>query len=166
MKDNIKIYLATKLQDISKKVRQNEEEYMNRYKEFCSNDDTTNRNAYNSGDRFDNNNKSQPNSFLEYDKNNDILKQRDAEINNLVKSIGELAQVFQDLSVLVHEQGTILDRIDVNIEASLENTKQANKHLIQTEKNIESSCARNSIIILIIIIFVQALLLLLKFANK
>jgi len=41
---------------------------------------------------------------------------RSKEIEQLTKSINDLAVLFKDLSVLVVEQGTVLDRIDYNIE--------------------------------------------------
>ena len=171
MKNNIKIYLASKLQDISKKVRINEEEYIIKFKEFCSNDF---KNFYSSGnDHLENSFKKQPKSFLDLDKSNEMLKQRDVEINNLVNSISNLTQIFQDLAALVQDQGiknvnkgTILDRIDYNIEVSLENTKKANICLRKTEKTLDKNCARNSIMILIIVIFIEAILLLLKIVNK
>jgi len=40
-----------------------------------------------------------------------------------------LASIFKELSVLVVEQGTILDRIDYNVEAAKEATIEANVHL-------------------------------------
>lgn len=44
------------------------------------------------------------------------IAQRDREIDQIAKSIAELAELFQDLSSLVIDQGTMLDRIDFNIE--------------------------------------------------
>jgi syntaxin 16 len=52
-------------------------------------------------------------------------KYKDEEITNLVKSINDLAGIFKDLSVLVVEQGTVLDRIDHNIECAKEDTTKA-----------------------------------------
>jgi syntaxin 16 len=54
---------------------------------------------------------------------------KDDEISNLVKSINDLASIFKDLSILVIEQGSILDRIDYNVESAKEDTIEANKHL-------------------------------------
>ncbi len=44
------------------------------------------------------------------------IQQRDREITQIAKSIAELAELFQDLSALVIEQGTMVDRIDWNVE--------------------------------------------------
>jgi len=41
---------------------------------------------------------------------------RDRELAEIAKSIGSLAELFKDLSVLVIDQGTLLDSVEYNIE--------------------------------------------------
>lgn len=43
--------------------------------------------------------------------------------------MNDLAVLFKELSTLVVEQGTIVDRIDYNIETALVSTKQGRKHV-------------------------------------
>ncbi|KAK5577918.1 hypothetical protein RB653_002866 [Dictyostelium firmibasis] len=40
---------------------------------------------------------------------------RDKEIRNIIRSINDLSQLFQDISLLVIQQGSLLDRIDYNL---------------------------------------------------
>lgn len=51
--------------------------------------------------------------------------------NSSAKSIEELAQIFKELAVLVIDQGTVLDRIDYNMEMAVERTKQG---MVELEK--------------------------------
>ncbi len=44
------------------------------------------------------------------------LQARDREISEIAKSIASLAELFKDLSVLVIDQGTLLDSVEYNIE--------------------------------------------------
>lgn len=57
--------------------------------------------------------------------------QREEELRNLLRSIEELNTIFKDISILVIEQGTILDRIDYNIEQAEHNVIKAEEHLIE-----------------------------------
>ena len=41
---------------------------------------------------------------------------RDRELAEIAKSIASLAELFKDLSVLVIDQGTLLDSVEYNIE--------------------------------------------------
>jgi syntaxin 16 len=64
-----------------------------------------------------------------------LLDEREKEINHIVKSIHDLNELFSDLATMVVDQGTVLDRIDCNIEkvshhvdAGLVELQKANKY--------------------------------------
>lgn len=168
----MKIYLVEKLKEITKELRLNEKQYVSKFKEYVADEDndytyntsnTSNVNFFNTDDR----NNNDQNSILEFDNDNNSnskigIKERREEINALVKSIDELSIIFKDLQLLVVQQGSILDRIDYNIEESLHNVQKGHKELIQADKNLKSNCARNGIFILIIVVFIEAVMLVFK----
>lgn len=91
-------------------------------------------------------------------------KYKNEEINTLVKSINDLAGIFNDISVLVVEQGTILDRIDHNIYEAKEHVVEANKHLTIVEEKEKSKkaqacikCQLTAIGVLTVVIFIKML---------
>jgi syntaxin 16 len=61
------------------------------------------------------------------------------------------------------EQGTILDRIDYNIDVASTNVSSGKKNIEKAEKYQKNNCFRNVIIILIICIFIEGLLIIFKF---
>jgi syntaxin 16 len=174
VRDNMKQNLVSKLTDFTRKLKMNEEEYMKKYRELVGDDlnyqskkiiilnlfkffldINTNQGSSKSG-RTDEN-------FLKFETSNDILVKRDNEINNLLNSINELSSIFKDFQTLVLEQGTILDRIDYNIETAFENTKKAHVDLEKANKNMEKNCARNSNLVLLVIIFIMSILIIFKY---
>ena len=93
----------------------------------------------------------------------DNLKSRDSDLNQLLDSMNNLASTFKDLKNLVVEQGTILDRIDYNIDTAADNTAKGKQHLINAENLQKNSCFRNVMLILVIVIFCESVLLIFKF---
>ncbi len=95
-----------------------------------------------------------------------IVDQRDAEILQIVKSIEELAQIFKELAVLVIDQGTILDRIDYNMENAVENVKQGIVHLEKAEENQKNAMSVKCIILLVLLIIIMIGILAWKHSGK
>jgi len=62
--------------------------------------------------------------------NDTAIAQREREINDIAKGIIELADIFKDLQTMVIDQGTMLDRIDYNVEKMAVDVKAADKELI------------------------------------
>ena len=88
--------------------------------------------------------------------------ERTQEILNIAKSVHELATLFQELSVLVVEQGSLLDRIDYNVEQTLDNLTKAKKHIDKAQVHQKRSSTALCIIVLIMLILVAGFILVLR----
>ena len=91
-----------------------------------------------------------------------LVNQRDGEITRIAKSIEELAQIFKELAVLVIDQGTILDRIDYNMEQVLEHTKEGIVQLEKAENYQKSALPMRCIIVLVVLVVIMLGVLVLK----
>ena len=157
IKQNMKQNIITKLNDFTKKFKLNQELYNNKFQDFVIDEEMANKSF-----SIRKNEEKNSNDFLSTQENNDQLRRRDEDLTNLLKSVNDLAQIFKDMQTLVMEQGTILDRIDYNIDIASSNISQGKKNIKKADKHMKNNCFRNVIIILIVIIFIEALLLVLK----
>ena len=157
IKQNMKQNLITKLNDFTKKFKLNQELYNNKFQDFVIDEEMANKSF-----SIRKNEEKNSNDFLSTQENNGQLQRRDEDLTNLLKSVNELAQIFKDMQTLVMEQGTILDRIDYNIDISYENSKQGLKYIKKAEEHQNESCFRNAILLLFIIIFVETILIIYK----
>lgn len=92
----------------------------------------------------------------------EAIESRDQEISKIAQSIEELGTIFKELAVLVIDQGTILDRIDYNMEAVVESTKTGVKQLEKAEKAQKNARPMKCIVSLVITIFILLVILVLK----
>eukprot|EP01083_Nonionella_stella_P094531 265249_1 len=87
---------------------------------------------------------------------------RTKEIINISKSVSELAQIFRDLSVLIVEQGSVLDRIDYNVEQTLDRFTSSKKHIDKAQEYQKKSSSSVVILFLLIVIAVCIVILVLQ----
>lgn len=71
----------------------------------------------------------QQTSMKRLNTNDSAIAQREREINDIAQGIIELADIFKELQGMVIDQGTMLDRVDYNIENMAVNVKAADKEL-------------------------------------
>lgn len=96
-------------------------------------------------------------------QNKSAIDKREKEINSIYQSMNTVAETFKQMQNMVIEQGTILDRIDYNIEETEHNVESGHTELTRAEKYQKKQGARKLIFILILII---AILLVFVFMKK
>lgn len=81
-----------------------------------------------------------------------MTQSRNEEVTKIVQSIYSLNELFKQFQGLVIEQGSLLDRIDANIENTAQAVSEGNKHLEEANRKQESSCFNKLRLILAILI--------------
>ena len=149
----MKLNLTSQLSEFTRHFKYNQEIYIKKYKELGAEEELEKINF----------NENQHDNYLLKTEKSNHLKRRDTELGNLLNSMNNLASTFSDLKNLVMEQGTILDRIDYNIEQASIYTSKGKKHLVNASELQKKSCFRKVMLFLIIFIFIESLLLMSKF---
>ncbi|KAG5751111.1 hypothetical protein H9Q69_005395 [Fusarium xylarioides] len=94
--------------------------------------------------------------------NDAAIAQREREIEDIAQGIIELSDLFRDLQNMVIDQGTMLDRIDYNVERMNTDVKAADKELVVASGYQRRTTKRKIILLLILIIFGMVILLVIK----
>lgn len=97
------------------------------------------------------------------EENTKMAEHREQEVTKIVKSIVDLNDIFKDLASMVQEQGTVLDRIDYNVEQTQTRVTEGYKQLQMAEmyqrKNRKMYCimvlAGVTLFMLILLIFTK-----------
>jgi syntaxin 16 len=161
--ENVKINmyqnLLNRLAETTRALQINEEMQLQKYQEFNGVEDSFfNLNNYDSIET------NQTQNFKSIDtKKLDVNKERNKEIDQIVKTVNELKEIFMDVSELVIAQGTILDRIDYNTYQTRHNIRRGNKEMEETHERLKSGCLRRINQILVLSIFIMAILIIFKF---
>ena len=151
--ENVKINmyqnLLNRLAETTRALQINEEMQLQKYQEL---------------NNYDSIETNQTQNFKSIDtKKLDVNKERNKEIDQIVKTVNELKEIFMDVSELVIAQGTILDRIDYNTYQTRHNIRRGNKEMEETHERLKSGCLRRINQILVLSIFIMAILIIFKF---
>ncbi|KAI0016714.1 t-SNARE [Xylariomycetidae sp. FL0641] len=94
--------------------------------------------------------------------NDAVILQREREIEDIAQGIIELADLFRDLQTMVIDQGTMLDRIDYNVERMAHDVKGAEVELVAAAGYQKKTTKRKLILLLVLLIAGAAIMLILK----
>ncbi|XP_059164464.1 LOW QUALITY PROTEIN: syntaxin-16-like [Physella acuta] len=95
--------------------------------------------------------------------NTEFVQQREKEVASIVRSITELNEIFKDLASMIVDQGTILDRIDYNIDNA---ATQTEKGLVQLQKAEKYQKKNRKMMFILILAAVIVILLIIFIAVK
>ncbi|XP_062145211.1 syntaxin-43-like isoform X3 [Alnus glutinosa] len=168
IRKNVQRSLATDLQNLSMDLRRKQSTYLKRLQQQKEGPDGVDLEMNLSGNK----------SRLEDDEFNDmsindyqmrklkkseqITGEREREIQQVVQSVNDLAQIMKDLSVLVIDQGTIVDRIDYNIQTVAVSVDEGLKQLQKAERTQKKGGMVMCATVLVIMCFFMLVLLILK----
>jgi syntaxin 16 len=94
--------------------------------------------------------------------NDAAIAQREREIEDIAQGIIELSDLFRDLQNMVIDQGTMLDRIDYNVERMATDVKEAHKELTVASGYQRKTTKRKIILLLFLLVVGLFILLLVK----
>jgi len=162
-RQNVQRGLATQLQHLSQQFRQQQKDYLSEIRGRQKGslwDDSPATGGGEAGKALDlgfNDMQLQEIESMEVN-----ASQRNEEICQIAASISDLHTVFKELAVLVIDQGSVLDRIDYNIEQVVHDAKKANTELQKAEEHSKSNRAMKCIYVLVVINLVLIVILIVK----
>jgi syntaxin 16 len=91
-----------------------------------------------------------------------VSAEREREIQQVLGSVNDLAQIMKDLSALVIDQGTIVDRIDYNVQNVSTSVEEGYKQLQKAERTQREGAMVKCATILLVLCLIMIVLLILK----
>lgn len=168
IRKNVQRSLATDLQNLSMDLRRKQSTYLKRLQQQNEGSDGVDVEMNLSGNksRLEDDEFSDlsidEHQMTKLRKNEQFTEEREREVTQVVQSVNELAQIMKDLSVLVIDQGTIVDRIDYNIQTVAVSVEEGLKQLQKAERTQQKGGMVKCATVLVIMCFVMLVLLILK----
>ncbi|PWA81085.1 t-SNARE [Artemisia annua] len=168
IRKNVQRSLATDLQSLSVELRKKQSTYLRRLRQQTEGPDGVDlemnlngKQSTRDDDEFDDLGFNE-HQMAKLKKSEAFTVEREQEIQQVVESVNELAQIMKDLSVLVIDQGTIVDRIDHNIQNVAASVDDGLKQLQKAERSQKRGGMIMCATVLVVMCFVMLVLLILK----
>jgi syntaxin 16 len=94
--------------------------------------------------------------------NDTLIRQREQEITKLAQGVLEVSRIFKDMQNMVIDQGTILDRIDYNIENTKVDLQGAQKELTKATHYQKRTQKCKLILLLSLVVMLLFMIVILK----
>ena len=91
-----------------------------------------------------------------------LAREREREIESVVDSISQLSEIMKDLGTLVVEQGSILDRVDVNIQETSAKIDEGVRQLVKAERTQRAGRLVLCIMLLAALVLLMLLIIVLR----
>ena len=88
------------------------------------------------------------------------ITQREREIEKIAQGVIDLSNIFQELNTMVIDQGSLLDRIDYNVERTHEHVQGAEREL-KVATGYQKKTTKRKVILLLVLVVVGLFILLL-----
>ncbi|WOL05487.1 syntaxin-43-like isoform X1 [Canna indica] len=167
VRKNVQRSLATDLQNLSMEFRKKQSSYLKRLRQQQEGQDGVDLEMNRNGIRHELEDDDFRDGFSDIQlstvkKSEAFTREREREIVQVVESVNELAQIMKDLSVLVIDQGTIVDRIDYNVQNVASSVEEGFKQLEKAERAQKKGGMIMCATVLVILCFILLVLLILK----
>ncbi|EOA21118.1 hypothetical protein CARUB_v10001457mg [Capsella rubella] len=169
LRKNVQRSLATDLQSLSMELRRKQSTYLKRLQQQKEGQDGIDLEFNMNGkmSRLDEEDELGGSGFDDYQtikmkKGQHVSAEREREIQQVLGSVNDLAQIMKDLSALVIDQGTIVDRIDYNVQNVSTSVEEGFKQLQKAERTQREGPMVKCATILLILCFIMIVLLVLK----
>ena len=105
----------------------------------------------------------QQQQMQQVETNEAVIADREQGINHLNRSVQEVAEIFQDLALLVNEQGAQIDNIQTNIESAATSTEKGVRELARASRHQRRTRSRMCVIFACVLVVIILLVVVLKF---
>lgn len=168
IRKNVQRSLATDLQGLSVELRKKQSNYLKRLQQQKEGQDGLDleMNLYENKSALEDKEFGDlgfnEHQMAKLKKSEHFTAEREREISQVLGSVNELAQIMKDLSVLVIDQGTIVDRIDYNIQNVSASVEEGFKELQKAERSQKKGGMVRCATVLVIMCLIMLVLLILK----
>lgn len=163
---NVQSSIAVRLQKLSSDFRKSQSIYLKRLKQQQENQDSfnlagpSNSSAGDDGPVPDEyyDSAATEGQIQQLRDNSEAITKRQEEILNVLQSLNDLHTIFKEISVMVIDQGTLLDQIDYNLEQAHTHVETALKEQEKAQKYQKASGKMICVLLLIVVVITIALI--------